>query len=93
MQRHGVCKHKRFPFFTLTIPTLVQGQTLTEPLSERELEVLKHPNGPMSTAQAAEQLTVSASTVRTHVKNIYSKLGVHGRYAAVRQARLLRLLV
>ena len=79
--------------FTLTIPTLMDGETLTEPLSERELEVLKHPNGPISTPQIAEQLVVSASTVRTHIKNIHGKLGAQGRYAAVRRAQELSLPV
>jgi LuxR family maltose regulon positive regulatory protein len=65
---------------------------LVEPLSERELEVLQNLNGPLSTPEIAEQLVVSTNTVRTHIKNIYGKLGVHGRSGAVRQARELGLL-
>jgi LuxR family maltose regulon positive regulatory protein len=65
---------------------------LVEPLSERELEVLHNLNGPLSTPEIAEQLVVSTNTVRTHIKNIYSKLGVHARSGAVRQARALGLL-
>lgn len=79
--------------FTSTIPTLMEGETLNEPLSEGELEALKHPNGPMSTPQMAEQLVVSASTVWTHVKGMCGKLAAYGRYAAVRRAQELSLLV
>ena len=79
--------------FALTIPTLMEVETLTKSSREREPEVLKHPNRPMSTPQIAEQLVVSASTVWTHVKNIYRKLGAFGRLAAVRRAQELSLLV
>ncbi len=65
---------------------------LIEPLSDRELEVLHHLNSPLSTPEIAEQLVVSANTVRTHIKSIYGKLGAHGRSAAVRRARELSLL-
>ena len=67
-------------------------EPLIEPLSERELEILALLNGPLSTPEIAEQLVVSANTVRTHIKNIYSKLGVHGRSGAVRRAMELGLL-
>ncbi|RPI83152.1 MAG: hypothetical protein EHM41_16625 [Chloroflexi bacterium] len=73
----------------ISIPTV---ESLVEPLSERELEVLQHLNGPLSTPEIAEQLVVSANTVRTHIKSIYGKLGVHGRSAAVWRARELGLL-
>ena len=66
-------------------------EELIEPLSERELEVLRYLNGPLSTPEIAEQMMVSTNTVRTHIKNIYGKLGVHGRSAAVHQARQLGL--
>ena len=65
---------------------------LVEPLSERELEVLRHLDGPLSTPEIAEQLVVSTNTVRTHIKSIYGKLGVHGRSAAVRRAQELSLV-
>jgi LuxR family maltose regulon positive regulatory protein len=66
---------------------------LVEPLSERELEVLRHLDGPLSTPEIAETLVVSANTVRTHIKSIYGKLGAHGRSAAVRRARELSVLI
>lgn len=47
---------------------------------------------PLPTPEIVEQLIVSANTVRTHVKNIYGKLGVHGRSQAVSRARALGLL-
>jgi LuxR family maltose regulon positive regulatory protein len=73
-------------------PALVT-EVLIEPLSERELEILQHLNGPLSTPEIAEQLVISANTVRTHIKTIYGKLGVHGRSGAVRRAKELALLV
>jgi ATP/maltotriose-dependent transcriptional regulator MalT len=68
-------------------------ETLIEPLSERELEVLQQLNSYLSTPEIASLLVVSANTVRTHIKNIYAKLDVHGRSGAVRRARELGLLV
>jgi LuxR family maltose regulon positive regulatory protein len=67
-------------------------EKMIEPLSMRELEVLQHLNGPLSTPEIADTLVVSANTVRTHIKNIYGKLGVHGRSGAVRQAMELGLM-
>jgi len=67
-------------------------EPLFEALSERELEVLRLLDGPLSTPEIAARLVVSANTVRTHIKNIYSKLGVHGRSGAVYRARELGLL-
>ncbi len=67
-------------------------EALVDALSERELEILQHLNGPLSTPEIAEQLVVSSNTIRTHVKNIYGKLGVHGRSGAVRRAKELGLL-
>ena len=60
-------------------------------LSERELDVLRllsDLDGP----DIARELTVSLNTLRTHTKNIYAKLGVNNRRAAVRQAAELNLL-
>jgi LuxR family maltose regulon positive regulatory protein len=66
-------------------------EPLIETLSERELEVLRHLDGPLSTPEIAQLLVVSPNTVRTHIKNIYGKLGVHGRSGAVRRAKELGL--
>ena len=65
---------------------------LIEPLSERELEVLKLLGTELSGPEIARELMVSLNTMRTHTKNIYSKLGVNNRRAAVRRAEELDLL-
>jgi LuxR family maltose regulon positive regulatory protein len=65
---------------------------LVEPLSEREVEVLQLLAARMSNQEIAEQLFISLNTVKTHIKNIISKLGVHNRKQAVSQARELGLL-
>ncbi len=65
---------------------------LVEPLSERELEILRCLNSPSSIPEIAGVLMVSANTARTHIKNIYAKLGVHGRSEALYRARELGLL-
>jgi len=67
-------------------------EELIEPLSERELEVLQHLNTYLSTPEIADLLVVSANTVRTHIKSIYAKLGVHGRSGAIRRSKELMLL-
>jgi LuxR family maltose regulon positive regulatory protein len=68
------------------------GQPLIEPLSERELEVLRLLGSELDGPEIARELTVSLSTVRTHTRNIYAKLGVTSRTAAVRRAAELDLL-
>jgi len=67
-------------------------QLLSEPLSERELEVLRLLGTEMSGPEIARTLVVSLSTLRTHTQNIYSKLGVNNRRAAVRRAEEFHLL-
>jgi LuxR family maltose regulon positive regulatory protein len=67
-------------------------QLLSEPLSERELEVLELLGTEMSGPEIARTLVVSLSTLRTHTQNIYGKLGVNRRRAAVRRAEELHLL-
>ena len=68
------------------------GQRLVEPLSERELDVLRLLGSDLDGPDIARELTVSLNTLRTHTKNIYAKLGVNSRRAAVRQAAELNLL-
>ncbi len=78
---------------TTTIGTPASiSQTLVEPLSERELDVLRLLGGDLGGPDIARQLSVSLNTLRTHTKNIYAKLGVTSRRAAVRQARDLNLI-
>jgi LuxR family maltose regulon positive regulatory protein len=67
-------------------------QLLIEPLSERELEVLRLLGTELNGPELARELMVSLNTLRTHTKNIYSKLGVNDRRAAFRRAGELNLL-
>jgi LuxR family transcriptional regulator, maltose regulon positive regulatory protein len=67
-------------------------QSWTEPLSERELDVLRLLATDLDGPDIAGELVVSLNTVRTHTKNIYAKLGANNRRAAVRRAEELDLL-
>lgn len=67
-------------------------QTLDEPLSERELDVLRLIAGGLSNQAIADHLTISLNTVLYHTKNIYGKLAVQRRTQAVQRARELGLL-
>ena len=65
---------------------------LVEPLSDRELDVLRLLGSDLDGPDIARALSVSLNTMRTHTRNIYAKLGVTSRRAAVRQAHDLDLL-
>jgi LuxR family maltose regulon positive regulatory protein len=65
---------------------------LVDPLSQRELEVLRLLGTELSGPEIADHLVVALNTVRTHTKNIYAKLGVTNRRAAVRLGEELDLL-
>lgn len=67
-------------------------QALIEPLSERELDVLRMLATDLDGPEIANELMISLNTMRTHTKNIYSKLGVNNRRTAVRRADDLGLL-
>ena len=67
-------------------------QPLIEPLSQRELEVLRLFKTELSGPEIAHELVISLSTVRTHTKSIYSKLNVNNRRAAVKRAEELHLI-
>jgi LuxR family transcriptional regulator, maltose regulon positive regulatory protein len=69
-----------------------EGELLTEPLSQRELEVLRLFKTELSGPEIARELVVALSTVRTHTKSIYSKLNVNNRRAAVKRAAELNLI-
>ncbi len=70
----------------------VSNQALVEPLTVRELEVLRLLCGPASVKEMAEQLHLSPATVKRHTINIYAKLGVNKRWKAVARAEELDLL-
>ena len=61
-------------------------------LSDRENEVLLYISKGFTNQQIAEELFVSLNTIRTHTKNIYSKLDVHSRIQAVSRAKALRII-
>jgi LuxR family maltose regulon positive regulatory protein len=65
---------------------------LIDPLSVRELDVLRLLGSDLDGPGIARELVVSLNTVRTHTKNIYAKLGVNSRRAAIRRAMELDLL-
>ena len=69
-----------------------QREELIEPLSESELRVLRFLPGNLSAPEIGAEIFVSTSTVKTHMRHIYEKLGVHRRNEAVDRARELGLL-
>jgi LuxR family maltose regulon positive regulatory protein len=67
-------------------------QALIEPLSERELEVLRLLDSDLDGPEVARELSISLNTLRTHTQNVYTKLGVNSRRAALRRAVELGIL-
>ncbi len=65
---------------------------LIEPLSARELDVLRLIADGLSNAEIAQRLTLAQSTVKTHINNIYGKLGVQTRITAIQRAKSLDLI-
>ena len=65
---------------------------MVESLTERELQTLRLLATDLTTDEIAEQLVVSVGTVRTHTKNIYSKLDAHSRFEAVNRAQSLGII-
>jgi predicted ATPase/DNA-binding CsgD family transcriptional regulator/tetratricopeptide (TPR) repeat protein len=64
---------------------------LPDPLTERELDVLRLMSAGLSNLQIAEQLVVATGTVKAHTNHIFSKLGVNNRVQAVNRAKELHL--
>jgi LuxR family maltose regulon positive regulatory protein len=65
---------------------------LSEPLSERELAVLRFLPTNLSAAEIGSELFLSVHTVKTHMRKLYAKLDVHTRAEAVQRGRELALL-
>ncbi|MEZ5178313.1 MAG: LuxR C-terminal-related transcriptional regulator [Acidimicrobiales bacterium] len=77
-----------------TVPTVqvVDQGSLIDPLSERELEVLRYLASRLDSSEIASALYLSVNTVRTHVKAIYRKIAVNSRPDAVARGRELALI-
>ena len=84
--------HRLLAAFGMAQDSTPRRQDLIEPLSERESHVLRLLGTDLDGPDIARELVVSLNTVRTHTKNIYAKLGVNNRRAAVRRAAELELL-
>jgi LuxR family transcriptional regulator, maltose regulon positive regulatory protein len=63
-----------------------------EPLSKSEIRVLRYLPTHLTAPEIARELSVSTTTVKTHLRNLYAKLGAHSRTGAVESARALGLL-
>jgi LuxR family maltose regulon positive regulatory protein len=74
------------------IPASPASQSLIEPLSLREVEVLRLFRTELSGPEIARELVIALSTVRTHTESIYRKLDVNNRRAAVKRATELGLI-
>ena len=94
-EQHGIARdyvrRLRIAFSGTEVPTHAT-QGLVDPLSQRELDVLRLLGTDLSGPDIARELVLSLNTVRTHTKNIYAKLGVNNRRAAVRRAEELDLM-
>jgi LuxR family transcriptional regulator, maltose regulon positive regulatory protein len=73
-------------------PKPADAEPLIEPLLESELRVLRYLPTNLPASEIAAELFVSLNTIRTHMRNVYLKLGVHSRAEAVTRARELGLL-
>jgi LuxR family maltose regulon positive regulatory protein len=65
---------------------------IAEPLSRREIDVLRLLAAGRSNQEIASVLVIAESTVKMHVKHLYDKLDVHNRVEAITHARALHLL-
>jgi LuxR family maltose regulon positive regulatory protein len=69
-----------------------EAEPLFDPLTESELRVLRYLPSNLSAPEIGAELYLSLNTIRTHLRHIYAKLGVHRRTEAVERARELGLL-
>ena len=74
------------------VSAIASPQPLIEPLSERELEILRRVAAGYSNQEIAQELVIAGSTVKKHIHNIYAKLAVKSRTQAVARSRELGLL-
>jgi LuxR family maltose regulon positive regulatory protein len=93
-QTKGISKsyaHKLLSAFTDNKTSAQPDQHLVDPLSKRELEVLRLIGEGLSNREIAQELVVAVSTIKTHVNHIYRKLDVNSRTQAVAKSQQLGL--
>jgi DNA-binding NarL/FixJ family response regulator len=73
-------------------PRPSRGSGSPRPLTERELDVLRYLPTRLSTTDIAARLRISPNTVKTHLKNIYQKLGARSRNEAILNAARMHLI-
>jgi ATP/maltotriose-dependent transcriptional regulator MalT len=71
----------------------IRSRSLAEPLTDREEEVLRLLRGSLSLREIGEELSLSANTIKTHVRAIYRKLDAGSRLEAVERARATGILL
>jgi LuxR family maltose regulon positive regulatory protein len=74
------------------VAPLARAQVQLEPLSNSELRVLRYLPTNLTAPEIARDLSISRNTIRTHLRNLYTKLGTHSRTDTVSRARQLGLL-
>ena len=70
----------------------VEQGALSEKLTKREVEILKHLSTGVPISAISKKLHISQNTMKTHLRNLYRKLDVDGRHSAVDQAKKLLLI-
>jgi LuxR family maltose regulon positive regulatory protein len=73
-------------------PRTARPSKYQRPLTERELDVLRFLPTRLSTVDIADRLRISPNTVKTHLKNIYEKLGARSRNDAIVKAARIQLI-
>lgn len=73
-------------------PAVTEPQTLVEPLSKRELEILSHIGNGSSNREIANELFLTEGTVKNHVTNILGKMGVRDRTQAALMGKEMGLI-
>jgi LuxR family maltose regulon positive regulatory protein len=72
--------------------TPTQPRELIDPLTPRELEIMRLISKGYSNPEIASELVVTINTIKKHTSNIYGKLGVRSRTQAIARAHELNLL-
>jgi LuxR family maltose regulon positive regulatory protein len=72
--------------------TLASAEPIAEPLSNREIDVLRLLATGRSTREIAQALIIAESTVKMHLKHLYGKLSAHNRVQAITHAQARQLL-